>query len=172
MTSSAKVKLGVSDIIIRTIGYIIVTLYSICCIFPFLIIVSSSFTSEQVIRAEGVKLFPKEVTLEAYNMVCKGGTIWWSYLLTIILTVVGTAIGLTCIAMAGYALQRKDFPFRNGISFYVYFTSLFQAGLAPYYLLMVHRRLRNAKHRINTVFFVVKIKYLLKVYGKIELTRN
>ena len=137
MTSSAKVKLGVSDIIIRTIGYIIVTLYSICCIFPFLIIVSSSFTSEQVIRAEGVKLFPKEVTLEAYNMVCKGGTIWWSYLLTIILTVVGTAIGLTCIAMAGYALQRKDFPFRNGISFYVYFTSLFQAGLAPYYLLMV-----------------------------------
>ena len=34
------------------------------------------------------------------------------------------------------------------------------------------RRLRNAKHRINTVFFVVKIKYLLKVYGKIELTRN
>ena len=39
--------------------------------------------------------------------------------------------------MAGYALQRKDFPFRNGISFFVYFTSLFQAGLAPYYLLMV-----------------------------------
>lgn len=35
-----------------------------------------------------------------------------------------------------------------------------------------YRRLRNAKHRINTVFFVVKIKYLLKVYGKIELTRN
>ena len=35
-----------------------------------------------------------------------------------------------------------------------------------------NRRLRNAKHRINTVFFVVKIKYLLKVYGKIELTRN
>ena len=26
--------------------------------------------------------------------------------------------------------------------------------------------------RINTVFFVVKIKYLLKVYGQIELTRN
>jgi len=31
------------------------------------------------------------------------------------------------------------------------------------------RCLRNANHRINTVFFVVKLKYLLKVYGKIEL---
>ena len=31
------------------------------------------------------------------------------------------------------------------------------------------RCLRNAKSRINTAFFVVKIKYLLKIYGKIEL---
>ena len=136
-SSSAKVKLGVSDIVVRAIGYILVTFYALCCVFPFLIIVSSSFTSEAVIRLEGVQLIPKDVTLEAYQMVCKGGQIWWSYLLTICLTVVGTAIGLWCIAMAGYALQRKDFPFRNGISFYVYFTSLFQAGLAPYYLLMV-----------------------------------
>ena len=100
MTSSAKVKLGVSDIIIRTVGYIIVSIYAICCIFPFLIIVSSSFTNEKVIRAEGVQLIPKEVTLEAYNMVCKGGTIWWSYVLTIVLTVVGTAIGLSCVVYA------------------------------------------------------------------------
>ena len=137
MSSSAKVKLGASDIVVRTIGYVLVTFYALCCIFPFLIIVSSSFTSEAVIRLEGVQLIPKDVTLEAYEMVCKGGQIWYSYLLTICLTVVGTAIGLWCIAMAGYALQRKDFPFRNVISFYVYFTSLFQAGLAPYYLLMV-----------------------------------
>ena len=44
--------------------------------------------------------------------------------------------------------------------------------LAGFYINNLLRRLRNAKHRINTVFFVVKIKYLLKVYGKIELTRN
>lgn len=35
-----------------------------------------------------------------------------------------------------------------------------------------NRRLRNAKIRINTAFFVAKIKYLLKVYGKIELSKN
>jgi len=40
------------------------------------------------------------------------------------------------ISMTGYALQRKDFPFRNAISFFIYFTSLFSAGLAPYYLVM------------------------------------
>ena len=69
-------------------------------------------------------------------MVVRGGMIWRSYGLTITLTVCGTAVGLMIIAMTGYALQRKDFPLRNAISFYIYFTSLFSAGLAPYYLLM------------------------------------
>ncbi len=134
--TGVKVKLGVSDIIIRVFGYVIITLYALACIFPFLIIIGTSFTNETVIRAEGVKLIPKEFTLKAYEMVVRGGMIWKSYGLTITLTVCGTAVGLMIIAMTGYALQRKDFPLRNAISFYIYFTSLFSAGLAPYYLLM------------------------------------
>ena len=136
MESGAKVKLGTSDKIIRGFGYTFITVYAICCIIPFLIIVSSSFTSEAVIRAEGVQLIPKDINLEAYKMVTKNGGIWKSYILTILLTVVGTGLGLSIISMTGYALQRKDFHFRNVISFYIYFTSLFSAGLAPYYLLM------------------------------------
>ena len=136
MESGAKVKLGTSDKIIRGFGYAFITFYAVCCIIPFLIIVSSSFTSEAVIRAEGVQLIPKDITLEAYDMVTKNGGIWQSYILTIVMTVVGTGVGLSIISMTGYALQRKDFFFRNAISFYIYFTSLFSAGLAPYYLLM------------------------------------
>lgn len=136
ISSSAKVKLGVSDIIIRTFGYIFVSVYALACIFPFLMILGSSFTSEDYIRRYGVTLIPKDFTLTAYSMVTKSGAIWKSYILTISLTLIGTLIGLSIISMTGYALQRKDFPFRNAISFYVYFTSLFSAGLAPYYLLM------------------------------------
>ena len=136
MESGAKVKLGTSDKIIRGFGYVFITLYALCCVVPFIIIVSSSFTAESVIRSEGVQFIPKEFTLIAYNMVTKGGGIWKSYVLTIALTFFGTLIGLMIISMTGYALQRKDFPFRNVISFYIYFTSLFSAGLAPYYLLM------------------------------------
>ena len=134
--TGVKVKLGASDIIIRTFGYILITLYALACIFPFLIIIGTSFTSETVIRAEGVKLIPEDFTLKAYEMVVRGGMIWKSYGLTITLTLCGTVVGLLIISMTGYALQRKDFPLRNAISFYIYFTSLFSAGLAPYYLLM------------------------------------
>ncbi|MBR4668395.1 MAG: carbohydrate ABC transporter permease [Butyrivibrio sp.] len=134
--TGVKVKLGVSDIIIRTFGYILITFYALACIFPFLIIIGTSFTNEAVIRAEGVKLIPKDFTTKSYEMVMRGGMIWKSYGLTITLTLCGTVVGLLIIAMTGYALQRKDFPLRNAISFYIYFTSLFSAGLAPYYLLM------------------------------------
>ena len=133
---NGHVKLGTSDRIIRGTGYVIVTFYALACIFPFLIILGTSFTSEAVIRSEGVKLIPKDFSVEAYQMVIKAGTIWQSYILTILMTLVGTTVGLSIISMTGYALQRQDFPLRNVISFYIYFTSLFSAGLAPYYLLM------------------------------------
>ena len=134
--SGAKVKLGKSDIVIRGAGYLLITIYALACIIPFLLIIETSFTSEAVIHAEGVQLIPKEFSMEAYQMVTKNGNIWKSYILTIVMTGVGTFLGLSIISMTGYALQRKDFPFRNAISFYIYFTSLFSAGLAPYYLLM------------------------------------
>ena len=132
----AKVKLGTSDKIIRVTGYVLATIYAVACVVPFLLIVGTSFTQETIIRAEGVKLIPEGFTLEAYEMVVKGGTIWKSYALTIGMTLTGTVIGLAIISMTGYALQRKDFAFRNVISFFIYFTSLFSAGLAPTYLLM------------------------------------
>ncbi|MBE5875428.1 MAG: carbohydrate ABC transporter permease [Lachnospiraceae bacterium] len=153
--SGAKVKLGTSDKIIRGFGYVVITLYALACIFPFLLIVGSSFASEELLRAEGVQLIPRELSLDAYEMVCKSGRIWWSYLLTIILTLVGTVCGLSIISMTGYALQRKDFPFRNVISFYIYFTSLFSAGLAPYYLLMTQT------YKLKDSYFAVLLPLMM-----------
>lgn len=154
-SSSAKVKLGVSDIVIRTFGYILTTFYALACIFPFLIILGSSFTSESYLNRYGVQLIPHEFTLEAYKAVTKSGLIWKSYILTIAITAVGTLIGLSIIAMTGYALQRRDFPFRNVISFYIYFTSLFAAGLAPYYLLMTQT------YKLKDSYFAVLLPLLM-----------
>ncbi len=133
---NSKIRLGASDYIVRGIGYFFITFYAVACIFPFLIIIGTSFTSESYIRTHGVQLFPGDFSVKAYEMVIGSGNIWKSYALTIGMTLIGTVCGLLIIAMTGYALQRKDFPLRNGISFYIYFTSLFSAGLAPYYLLM------------------------------------
>ena len=136
LDSVSKVKLTGSDYVIRGIGYTLISIMAIASIFPFLVILGTSFENEDNIISYGVTLIPRQFTTAAYDLVIKGGTIWSSYGLTIVLTVIGTLVGLFICSMTGYALQRRDFPYRNAISFFIYFTSLFQAGLAPYYLLM------------------------------------
>ena len=135
---SNKVRIDSSDMIIRGITYVVVTLFSICCILPFWMIIASSFSTEEAIRRTGFTLWPSDFSTYSYELLFRSpDQMIGAYIVTICLAVVGTAVGLFIIAMTGYALQRRDFPFRNGIMFYIYFTSLFSAGLVPFYLLMV-----------------------------------
>lgn len=128
-------KLDRSDVILRIISYVTVTLFALFCLLPFVMMLSASFSSEAAIRRTGFGLLPKDFSLEAYSWIFQAPRqIIGSYIVTIVMTVSGTAIGLFIIAMTGYALNRQDFPFRNHISFFIYFTTLFSAGLAPTFL--------------------------------------
>jgi len=129
------VKLDRSDIVLQTISYVVVTFFALFCIIPFVLILSASFSSEAAIMKSGFGLFPKDFSTTAYEWIFRAPRqIIGSYVVTIVMTVCGTAIGLFVIAMTGYALNRKDFPFRNHVSFFIYFTTLFSAGLAPTFL--------------------------------------
>lgn len=133
-----KVRLDSSDKLIRGITYVVVTIFAICCIVPFWLIIASSFSSEKAIRQSGFTLWPTDFSTYSYFLIFRApDQLVGAYILTIIMTIIGTTIGLFIISMTGYALQRKDFPFRNGISFYIYFTSLFSSGLVPFYYLIV-----------------------------------
>jgi len=118
-------------------SYIFITLFALGCLIPFVLMVSASFSTETTITKSGFAILPQGFTTAAYELVFKSPRILiGSYVVTIIMTTVGTLMGLFIVAMTGYALQRKDFPFRNGILFFIYFTTLFSAGLAPTYLWM------------------------------------
>ena len=132
---SRAVKLGASDYALRGISYAFVSIFALFCLLPFVMIVSASFSSESEILRHGFGLFPRGFTMTAYEYIFKSPRqILGSYAVTITMTVLGTAIGLFVISMTGYALFRKDFRFRNQISFFIYFTTLFSAGLAPTFI--------------------------------------
>lgn len=126
-----------SSKIIQTFSYIFITIFSLLCLLPFILMISSSFSSETAITQYGFSLWPKEFSTFAYRLIFDNPKlIIGDYVVTIGITAIGTAIGLTIIAMTGYALQRPDFPYRNKISFYIFFTTLFSGGLVPFYLLI------------------------------------
>lgn len=137
-TSHGRVRTDTSTAVFKLIGVLFVGFFALLCIYPFLLMVTGSFTAEETILAEGYKLFPSEWSLDSYAVVLETPRlIGGAYMVTILLTVIGTVIGLFLVAMTGYSLNRKDFALRNHISFYVYFTTLFTAGIVPFYILMV-----------------------------------
>jgi ABC-type glycerol-3-phosphate transport system permease component len=114
-----------------------VSLFAVLCALPFLMMISASFSSEAAVSTGGIGLIPKGFSFDAYRIAFQSPRfLIGSYIVTIALTVTGTALGLFLIAMTGYALYRPDFFLRNKIAFFFYFTTLFSAGLAPSYLWM------------------------------------
>lgn len=81
-------------------------------------------------------LLPQDFSLDAYKTVFKEPmVVLRAYATTILLTIAGTAVGLVVQTMTAYVLSRKDFEWRNGFSFFFYFTTLFSGGLVPTYIL-------------------------------------
>lgn len=143
----SSIKMGRSNRNLTIVSYIVVAIFAIICLFPFALMITSSFMTEKEIVAEGYKLFPKEWSISAYRYLLDNPTkLLSAYQVTILITVVGTVIGLFIMSMAGYVLNRKDFKYRNFFSFFIYFTTLFSGGLVPTYILYV--RYLNLKDNI------------------------
>ncbi len=135
--TSSSIKKDFSTVVVRMFSYAYIALFALCCLLPFVLIVSTSLTSEHSIVVHGFNLWPKEFSTFGYKIVFENPRlIVGSYIVTMILTLSGTAIGLFLVAMTGYALQRPDFQYRNRLSFLIYFTTLFSGGLVPFYLLI------------------------------------
>lgn len=145
--SGGRIKMGKSNLLLTIVCYTVIGIIALLCLFPFALMITSSFMTEKEIVAEGYKLFPKTWSMEAYRYLLDNPVkLINAYKITILTTVVGTALGLVIMSMAGYVLNRKDFKYRNFFSFFIYFTTLFSGGLVPTYILYV--RYLNLKDNI------------------------
>lgn len=116
--------------------HLLMMICALCCILPFILILVVSFTDEKAVMLNGYTLFPSKWSVNAYKFLfINPMTIIRAYGITIFVVVVGTSISLFLGTMISYVISRTDYPFRKGISFYVFFTMLFNGGLVPTYIL-------------------------------------
>ena len=112
-------------------------LVSILFVIPFLYVVAISVTPESLVYTEGYRLFPTELTTLSYELIFRNpGILLNAYKISIVVTLFGAAFGLLISTMLAYQLTRKDFKYRNAVSFFVFFTMLFNGGLVPWYLVV------------------------------------
>lgn len=129
-------------------AYAILSVVIVIMIFPFLLLFISSITEESSLLINGYSIFPKKLSLAAYEYIWQSrDTIFHAYAVTIAVTFIGTFINVMITAMVAYPLSLEDLPGKKVLSFLLLFTLLFNGGLVPTY--MVYTTVLNIK---NTYF--------------------
>ena len=115
--------------------HLVLGLFSLACIIPFIFVIIISFSSEDSIRRIGYSFIPASWSLDAYRQVLSlGDALWRSYFNSFFITIVGTAVSVSMCVLYAYPLFRKDYKFRSFFSFLSFFTMIFGGGLIPTYI--------------------------------------
>lgn len=141
--------------VFEVVVYAIATLFCIYCLFPFAIILGSSFETEADFAIYGFPIIPKDFTIQAYQVVLGDAQIFRAYGVTIFTTVAGTIFSMFLTITMAYPLSLKKVKFRNVIAFFVYFTMLFRGGLVPTYLLIT----KNLGLKDNIFVLIIPVAF-------------
>ena len=155
-------KRGYDRILFSLISHLVLAALSIVCLIPFWLVISGSVSDQQSIQLNGYQLIPRQFTLDAYRMLFRiPEELIRAYGVTILVTGVGTGLGLLVTSMASYVLANKDFRYRYQVSFFFYFTSIFGGGLVPWYIFNT-KYLRFHNNIIALILpILVNVTYLL-----------
>lgn len=129
-----KRKLEISELIFKIVSYLLLTIFAICCLYPFLYAISASVSGRRAVEYNEIILFPKDVQFEAFKAMFNNNMFWNAYTNTLFLTLYGTVWALGVAIFGGYALSKKRLLFRKGFNFFLVFTMWFSAGIVPQYL--------------------------------------
>ncbi len=133
-----KRKLEVSELIFKVISYTLLTIFALCCLYPFVYIISASISGYDALLGGQVVLLPvgdeKGLVWEAFADMFTNDNFWNAYTNTLFLTVYGTIWSLLVAILGAYALSKKRLLFRRLFNFFLVFTMWFSAGLVPQFL--------------------------------------
>ncbi len=120
----------------QILANVVMIIWTLLIILPFILLFMSSITDENVLVANGYSFFPQKFSGAAYGYLMQSGQkILTAYGISILVTLVGTAINVSLSALMAYPLSIRNLPGRKFMNFFVFFTMLFNGGIVPSYLL-------------------------------------
>ncbi|QGR00091.1 carbohydrate ABC transporter permease [Paenibacillus psychroresistens] len=144
----------------QIISYTIVALIALFCLLPFIVLVAGSLSSESAVLKSGYWFWPREFSLYAYKFIFRyPAEVLNAFRLSILVTVIGTLVSLFISTMAAYVLYRREVKFRNTLAFFLFFTTLFNGGLAPFYMWIT-----SSLHLKNTFLVLVLVPMFNVMY--------
>lgn len=129
-----KRKLEFTELLFKILSYVFLTIFSLCCLYPFLYAISAALSGRSAVEYGQVVLFPKDIQFEAFSKMFNDNNFWNAYTNTLFITFYGTLWAMGVAILGAYALSKKRLLFRKGLNFYLVFTMWFSAGIVPQYI--------------------------------------
>ncbi|ANY72605.1 MULTISPECIES: carbohydrate ABC transporter permease [Paenibacillus] len=129
-----KVSLGSRLFDFFNITFMIVLI--IVMAYPMVYVFSASISNNALVASGAVLLWPKKITLIAYEQLIYNPDLWVSYWNTIRYTALHTVLTLIATSAMAYPLAKRWLPGRRVILLMAAFTLLFSGGMIPTFLIV------------------------------------
>jgi len=134
---------SLGDRLVLGVNAVLLTLFMLAVLYPFVYVISCSFSSGSALVQGKVWLLPKNPSLEGYKLVFAYTPIWTGYRNSIFYAVVITILNIVMTIMAAYPLSRKDLDGGKILITFFMIPMLFSGGLIPSYMLVNNLGLLN-----------------------------
>ena len=125
-----------SDRLISVITYVVYAIFAFVCIYPFYYIFINSISANNLSERGKVILYPIVIHFQNYINVTKIPGLLDAAKISVLRTVIGTALTVIVAGFLGYMFTRQTLWRRKFWYRFVVVTMYFNAGIIPWYLTM------------------------------------
>lgn len=140
---------SLSDKVFNVVDCILLFLFFLICIYPFYYVLIYSLSTPSLAN-KGITFLPAGFTFYNYACVFKLEGVFSAFVVSVLRTVIGTAITIVCCSLFAYLVSKRIMYFRKFIYRFLVVTMYFNSGLIPWYLAMKYYHLDN-----NFLLYVV-----------------
>lgn len=136
-------KLSTGDKIFNMFNYLVFGVITLLCIFPFYYLFIQTISNNALSAAGEITFFPKEIHFENYAAVLKVKGLSQAALISVARTVIGTIGTVLGSAFLGYLFTKRKMAGRTFWYRFVIITMYFNAGIIPWFIIMMNLGLTN-----------------------------
>ena len=142
-THKKKLDLSPGNILFTAINYIVFTVFTIACIFPFYYLLINTISDNELVKKGQITLWPMGINFNNYISMLHVSDLGNAFIVTFARTILGTALMVVASAFVGYLVTKRDMWHRKFWYRFLIITMYFNAGTIPWYLNMSMLGLTN-----------------------------
>ncbi|KRE46165.1 carbohydrate ABC transporter permease [Paenibacillus sp. Soil522] len=162
------------DLVMDGVVTVILLVIMLAMLYPFYYVLILSFNKGTDSLLGGIYFWPRNVTFENYATFLNDPQWYKAFLVTVIRTISGSALGVLLTCLVAYGLSHRELLFSKFYFTMIIFAMYFSGGLIPYYVVLRSVGLLNSfgvyiiPSMLSTFFLLIAISFFREIPGELK----